>query len=99
MKYEIGEREIYNQLVYFASLWDVEKAKAAAAEGRVDGKEGGRELTGEQRESIRALAEHNRVRFENVKGVVERYLDRCGRQWVAMFPLFATLGLAPAAAA
>jgi DNA polymerase alpha subunit A len=40
-----------------------------------------------------ALAEHNRVRFGILKGVVERYLDKCGRQWVAMDSLFGRLGL------
>jgi DNA polymerase alpha subunit A len=39
-----------------------------------------------------ALAEHNRVRFGVLKGVVEKYLDKCGRQWVAMDSLFGKLG-------
>ena len=43
-------------------------------------------------DQIIALAEHNRVRFGTLKGVVERYLDKCGRQWVAMDSLFGKLG-------
>jgi DNA polymerase alpha subunit A len=39
-----------------------------------------------------ALAEHNRVRFGTLKAVVEKYLDKCGRQWVAMDSLFGKLG-------
>jgi DNA polymerase alpha subunit A len=39
-----------------------------------------------------ALAEHNRVRFGTLKGVIEKYLDKCGRQWVAMDSLFGKLG-------
>lgn len=46
-----------------------------------------------------ALGEHNRVRFDTLKGVVERYLDKCGRQWVAMDSLFGKLGYGPAVAA
>ena len=41
---------------------------------------------------VLALAEHNRVRFGMLKGVVEKYLDKCGRQWVAMDSLFGKLG-------
>ena len=43
-------------------------------------------------ERIQALAAHNRVRFETLKGVVGRYLDKCGRQWVEMDTLFRRLG-------
>ncbi|KAK7213555.1 hypothetical protein V2G26_020733 [Clonostachys chloroleuca] len=79
MRYEYSEKAIYNQLVYFASLWDVDKARVKAA-------------TSEDREKIITLAEHNRVRFTTIKGVVDKYLDKCGRQWVAMDTLFAKLG-------
>jgi DNA polymerase alpha subunit A len=37
---------------------------------------------------VEALAEHNRVRFDTLKSVVDKYLDKCGRQWVAMDKLF-----------
>ena len=85
MKYEYSEKAIYNQLLYFASLWDVDKARAraAAAEGQGDGA---------GRDKVLALAEQNRVRFGTVKGVVDKYLDKCGRQWVAMDTLFGKLG-------
>ncbi|AEO69584.1 574569cc-4c6e-40cc-970a-558d0cd7ff86 [Thermothielavioides terrestris] len=100
MRYEVGERDIYNQLVYFASLWDVDKAKALAGTATAAGaSEGGKPgggaegvPAGEMRDKILALAEHNRVRFGTVKGVVDKYLDKCGRQWVAMDTLFSKLG-------
>lgn len=95
MRYEIGEREIYNQLVYFSSLWDVDKAKAKASGASENGEEG---ITAENKEKILALAEHNRVRFGTVKSVADKYLDKCGRQWVAMDTLFAKLGFVAAAA-
>ncbi|XP_044718077.1 DNA polymerase family B domain-containing protein [Hirsutella rhossiliensis] len=85
MRYEYTEKAIYNQLLYFASLWDVDKARS-----RADNADG--ELSREHREKILALAEHNRVRFGTAKGVVDKYLDKCGRQWVAMDTLFAKLG-------
>ena len=94
MRYEFGEREVYNQLVYFGSLWDVDKAKAGALAGGAvaDGEEGGGVPAGEARDKVLALAEQNRVRFGTVKGAVDRYLDKCGRQWVAMDTLFSKLG-------
>ncbi|EEY20899.1 DNA polymerase alpha catalytic subunit [Verticillium alfalfae VaMs.102] len=99
MRYEYSEKAIYNQLVYFTSLWDVDKARDKAVAAAAPSSE--EALSQADRENILALAEHNRVRFGTVKGVVEKYLDKCGRQWVAMDTLFAKLGfskaLAPAA--
>jgi DNA polymerase alpha subunit A len=97
MRYEYSERDIYNQLVYFASLWDVEKAKTKVKSGEAGAK--GEELSASERESVLALAEHNRVRFGTVKVCVEKYLDKCGRRWVAMDTLFGKLGFAAAVTA
>lgn len=77
MSYEYTEKQMYNQLLYFAGLWDVDKAKTAA------GKE-----TGEKKDSLAALAEFNRTRFGTIKSVVDSYLKKCGRQWVEMDTLF-----------
>lgn len=99
MRYEMGERDIYNQLVYFAGLWDVDKAKTKANDPAVvGGGEDAKPVSKEDRDKILVLAEHNRVRFGTVKGVVDKYLDKCGRQWVAMDTLFAKLGFAVSAA-
>lgn len=78
MTYEYTEKQMYNQLLYFASLWDVDKARAAAQ----------KEASGEKKDSVAALVEFNRVRFGTVKGVVDAYLKKCGRQWVEMDGLF-----------
>jgi DNA polymerase alpha subunit A len=94
MHYEYTGKMMYNQLLYFSSLWDVEKAKVKA-----NGQERGRSIidstlsiqANSLAERIMALAEHNRVRFSTLKGIVERYLDKCGRQWVAMDSLFRKL--------
>ncbi|KAM0436185.1 hypothetical protein ACHAPT_003077 [Fusarium lateritium] len=88
MRYEYTEKAIYTQLLYFASVWDVDKAKTKAEAA---------EISRQDRENILAQAEHNRVRFGTVKGVVDKYLDKCGRQWVAMDTLFAKLGFKPLA--
>ncbi|OTA66549.1 putative DNA polymerase alpha catalytic subunit [Hypoxylon sp. EC38] len=98
MRYEYSERDMYNQLVYFASLWDVEKARAKATSGAtgLGGQGNGGSLSAAERERVLALAEHNRIRFTTVKSVVDRYLDKCGRQWVAMDTLFGKLGFTAA---
>ncbi|KAH6627613.1 hypothetical protein F5144DRAFT_535367 [Chaetomium tenue] len=94
MRYEMGEKAVYNQLLYFASLWDMdrakEKVKAAAAEG------GEGVPAGEVRDKVLILAEHNKTRFGTVKGVMDKYLEKCGRQWVAMDTLFSKLGFTAA---
>ncbi|KAJ5368598.1 DNA polymerase alpha catalytic subunit [Penicillium cataractarum] len=77
MAYEYSEKQMYNQLLYFAGLWDVDKAKATAAKE-----------SGEKKDSLAALAEFNRIRFGTIKTVVDGYLKKCGRQWVEMDTLF-----------
>ncbi|KAK3494343.1 uncharacterized protein B0T23DRAFT_106374 [Neurospora hispaniola] len=94
MRYEYTERDIYNQLVYFASLWDVDKAKSKAKENNDEDADAAK-LSAEEKERVAIMAEHNRARFGTVKGVVEKYLDKCGRRWVAMDTLFAKLGFVP----
>ncbi|CAK7563697.1 MAG: DNA-directed DNA polymerase alpha catalytic subunit pol1 [Sporothrix epigloea] len=89
MRYEVSERDIYNQLLYFASLFDVDKAREHAK-----AMASSTAHTGEDHERVLALAEHNCVRFGTVKSVVDGYLDKCGRRWVAMDTLFAKLGFA-----
>ena len=77
MRYEMGEKEMYNQLLYYRGLWDVEgKALVVGEKG------------GEEKEKVRAVAEWNRERFGTCRGVVEGYLKRCGRVWVQMDGLF-----------
>lgn len=77
MSYEYTEKQMYNQLLYFAGLWDVDKAKSNA-----------QRESGEKKDSIAALVEFNRTRFGTVKDVVDSYLKKCGRQWVEMDSLF-----------
>ncbi|KAI8964097.1 hypothetical protein F5Y11DRAFT_117661 [Daldinia sp. FL1419] len=98
MRYEYGERDIYNQLVYFASLWDVDKARVKATSGAtgLGGQGNAGSLNATEVETVLALAEHNRTRFSTVKSVVDKYLDKCGRQWVAMDTLCRKLGFTAA---
>lgn len=84
MSYEYSEKELYNQLLYFASLFDTEKVKAGLKDGRIKLEES--EL--EKKDRIVVLADMNVERFAVFKGVVDGYLRKCGRQWVEMDSLF-----------
>lgn len=79
MAFEYTEKKLYNQLLYFAGLFDVDKAKENAKDMK--------ELA-EVKDRVMVLAESNRMRFETLRGVVEGYLKKCGRQWVDMNGLF-----------
>lgn len=81
MQYEYGERRLYNQLLYYAGLWDVDKEKEKM-------RLGGKEVDEAMRERVVVLAENNRATFGVMRGVVEGYLRKCGRQWVDMGGLF-----------
>lgn len=86
MRPESTEKALYNQLLYFRNLWDVEGTKFEAALVKTAGEEGEKEK--EVTEKVRAVAEWNRERFGTCAEVVEGYLKRCGRVWVQMDELF-----------
>ena len=78
MSYEVKERQMWNQLLYFQRLFDVDRVAKPQVGIKVE----------EREEKIRILAEQNRERFGTLKGVVEKWLERNGRQWVQMDSLF-----------
>lgn len=90
MSYEMTEKALYNQLLYFRGLWDVEVVgkKTAAAKGVEGSAAGGEEGEEGGMEKVRAVAEWNRERFGTCAGVVDGYLKKCGRVWVQMDELF-----------
>ena len=79
MGYEYTEKRLYNQLLYFAGLFDVDKAKENAKELKE---------FADVKDRVMVVAECNRLRFERLRGVVEGYLKKCGRQWVDMDGVF-----------
>ncbi|KAF2871921.1 DNA polymerase alpha catalytic subunit A [Massariosphaeria phaeospora] len=83
MGWAVREKDVWNQLLYLQSLFDVDRV------GREDGGAAKKSADVEAREKVRVLAEVNRERFGTLKGVVERWLERNGRQWVQMDSLFA----------
>jgi DNA polymerase alpha subunit A len=78
MQWELREKDVWNQLLYYQSLFDVDRVGKDSAGIKVE----------ESAEKMKVLAEVNRERFTTLKGVVERWLERNGRQWVQMDSLF-----------
>lgn len=75
VRLEYSDLKLYNQLLYYASLFDLEKAL-----GQVRG-------SGKYDE-VRALTTANQQRFQQLEQVVEGFLDRNGRRYVDMKGLF-----------
>jgi len=95
MSYEYTDKMLYNQLLYFRSLFDVDKARAKAK-----GADKGLfpvhspfgslfdKILTDGTDTISTLAIQNQQRFAVVGGCVAKYLDKCGRQWVSMQNIF-----------
>jgi DNA polymerase alpha subunit A len=79
MHYALREKDVWNQLLYFQSLFDVERVGKGDDMVKVEG---------EKKLKMSILANENRERFGTLKGVVEGWLERNGRQWVQMDSLF-----------
>lgn len=75
---------MYNQLLYFRRLWDVDVERILKGAREERGKVEGEEV----REKARAVVEWNRERWGTCRGVVEGYLGKCGRVTVQMGGLF-----------
>lgn len=72
---QYSDSMLYNQLLYYLSLFDTDKAiSTARGTARFD--------------EVRALAMANSRGFAEVTGKVEKYLERNGRRYVDMGGLF-----------
>jgi DNA polymerase alpha subunit A len=72
---EYSDLALYNQLLYFRTLFDADKALAAT---RGSG----------AHDYVRAIANANRTALAAGVAAVDKYLDRNGRRWVDMGSLF-----------
>ena len=81
MHFEYSDSRLYNQLLYFDTLFDVDKAKA-----RVAG-------TAAQDELDR-VADANKAPVQQLRAVVTRHLDKNGRRFVSMKTLFSFMSVA-----
>lgn len=86
MRYYYSDKALYNQLLYFDSVFDVEKAKQKKLRPIIyDTDVVAPELSTGQ---LNALAEQNRAMFDHCREVVNKYLADCGRRYVNMRSIF-----------
>ena len=88
MRFKYSDKQLYNQLLYFSSLFDREKNKKQTVKPLYY--EGDKDFPTEKmaHSSLQALSEQNRELFETAQGVVQKYLDNCGRRYVDMGAIF-----------
>ncbi|KAH9893227.1 hypothetical protein C8Q73DRAFT_836492 [Cubamyces lactineus] len=79
VSFEYSDAQLYNQLRYFMSLFDVERAKKSASKSTV--------------EVLTTLYTHQGVFLQSIVDTVEKYMDQCGRRWVQMGALFSFMKL------
>ncbi|WVQ83810.1 hypothetical protein IAT38_005954 [Cryptococcus sp. DSM 104549] len=75
IRYEYTDTMLYNQMLYFRSLFDSEKMLG--------------DLRGSAKlDEIRPITLANQILFTNLLGVVDKYLDKNGRRWVDLGGVF-----------
>lgn len=87
MTYEIGERRLYNQLLYLDHLFDVDKTVERLGKKKI-GAVKVEESENESRQKEIVVAETNRERWEIYRKVVAGYLEKSGWAWVSMESVF-----------
>ncbi|KAI0630777.1 hypothetical protein C8Q77DRAFT_225853 [Trametes polyzona] len=75
--FEYSDALLYNQLRYYQSLFDIEKAFASQPSNA----------------DLEALAKRQMEFFDTMKGIVDKYMDQSGRRWVQMSALFSFMKL------
>lgn len=90
MRYKYSDKALYNQLLYFDALFDVDKAKKSKLRPLYDSLDDNASNIPPPlpKGKLEALAEQNRETFETSKEVVEKYLNNCGRRYVNMASIF-----------
>ncbi|KAK4985361.1 DNA-directed DNA polymerase alpha catalytic subunit pol1 [Elasticomyces elasticus] len=85
MSFEYSEKQLYNQLLFLQSVFDVDKCLETMTKDTAKGLRNG---DTEDNEKTKVLAETNRTRFATCQSVVKGYLDKSGWGWVSMDGLF-----------
>lgn len=82
MRFEYSDADLYNQLRYFRSLFDGDKAKKAA-------------LGSTKLSEVYEIAGNSTCQqfFTDMNTIVDKYLEQCGRRWVDLGALFSGMKL------
>ncbi|SJL03302.1 related to POL1-DNA-directed DNA polymerase alpha, 180 KD subunit [Armillaria ostoyae] len=76
--FEYSDAQLYDQLRYFSSLFDGERAVKAATGTSAE-------------EEVSVLVSQQAVLLKTLSSCVDKYLDQCGRRWVEMGTLFSMM--------
>ncbi|RCK58160.1 DNA polymerase alpha catalytic subunit A [Candida viswanathii] len=91
MRYRYTDKQLYNQLLYFNSIFDVDKTKRGnlrPIRDALEEKDGDKSIPKLPSGQVDALAEQNRELFAGCQDVVQKYLTECGRRYVNMGSIF-----------
>ncbi|KAK6459207.1 DNA-directed DNA polymerase alpha [Scheffersomyces xylosifermentans] len=88
MRYKYSDKALYNQLLYFNAIFDVDKAKKNELRPIYDSFGGEKEPSKLASGQVEALAEQNRELFGHCQEVVQKYLADCGRRYVNLGSIF-----------
>lgn len=88
MRYRYTDKQLYNQLLYFASLFDIGRNKKEELKPLYHPDDPDFPRTKLSSSQIQALSEQNRALFETLDSVVQKYLSDCGRRYVDMGGIF-----------
>ncbi|KAI0793848.1 DNA polymerase alpha catalytic subunit [Fomes fomentarius] len=77
--FEYSDAQLYNQLRYYMSLFDIDKAHDVAS-GALKG-------------DLQSLKVVQGITCNHLKSIVEKYIDQSGRRWVQMSALFSFMKL------
>lgn len=81
MSFEYTDTELYNQLLFYASLFDSEKILSSSKGSS-------------NHEHISALVAQNMATLDLLSRTTEKYLAECGRRWVDLQDLFSFMDIA-----
>ncbi|KAF8323497.1 DNA polymerase alpha catalytic subunit [Cantharellus anzutake] len=81
VSFEYTDAMLYNQLLMHASLFDISKALNAADQHS-------------KKDELHEIIDSNQALMRQLHGVVDRYLNKCGRRWVDLADIFSFARLA-----
>lgn len=88
MRYRYSDKRLYNQLLYFESLFSCEKNKKQELKPLYHKDDDGFPKEDLNESSVKALSEQNRNLLETNRSIVQKYLSDCGRRYVDMGTIF-----------
>lgn len=87
MRYKYNDKELYNQLLYFESIFNVDKNKAQELKRLYEDDDKAKPAEMNKNQVI-LLTEQNREFLGICNQVVNKYLNDCGRRYVDMGSIF-----------